>query len=1094
MDDVVARPGLIRRPRLEARLDAALGRRLTMLTTGPGYGKTTLLTQWLGDRLAVWHTLSPADRSLPFVVSSVAERVAQVVPGMSSDLQNAVAGMRGPETDTGGRSRADALAGVLAHELEEHLGEDLVLILDDVHHIRVNDHGARFLSALVRNAPSRLHIITASRRTLPFPTTRMQLTGHAEEISSEDLAFTEEELIRLLVLEGASSDLAGPIMEYTGGWPAAVVFAVKTAGRLAGAQMESWDQTDLFQYLAEEVISAESQKRVGILRRMAELPWVNQDLLARIGEPVANDSVMDLDRSTIYFMPVPGSPGGVSVLPLVRGFLLERFELAEAERDRLLLRAAEWYRERGAVEEAVRCLRSAGDDQMISDLLKEKGDQLLTAGHARLVVSTIKLLGEHDSDQLTLLEAEAHQQLGDWEAAMRCYQGLAPADGPIPAGVAWRLGFLHHMRGDVAGALEMYRRGVLDGNDQANEAALLGWMASAHWLRGERDQAKELADRALALAQAADDSRALATAHTVLAMVAALDGDRAANDIHYLRALEHAERARDVVQTMRVRSNRGSHFLEEGDFDSALAEIEAASRLAEMSGFEFWRAMSFSHRGQVLAYQGHLDEALAELEHAQRSFRRIGSAMEAYPLTHQGDLYATRGDTALALLCYEEAIRLGEEPADLQALVPALAGLARLIAAEDPDRAIELARRSAEVASVIGHVQALLAQAHVALATEDTGEALKQARRAVEEARSRRDLPGLAEALEVEAAACGRKDQALDLLRQARSVWSEIGAPVGKARVDMATANLKGGQEGLELAENAAVTLEKLGAKGMALEARETVRRLARAESHPLAIRVLGAFAVVVGGKPVATSAWQSRVAREIVGMMLANRGRPLHREVIQERLWPDDDPGRSGNRLSVALSTIRHVFDPDRAYPSDHYVTGDRESVSLNLANIDVDYETFMDEARSGEALIREGRREEGLALLRSAEARYLGDFLEEYPYTDWAIGPREEARSRYVSTAHALAEADREQGDHDSAARRYLRILQRDPYDEPAHLGVVAAMKAAGRHGTARRLYGTYVSRMTELDVEPEPFPVVEHDPPHAVPQRFSRIKRGL
>jgi DNA-binding SARP family transcriptional activator len=81
-------------------------------------------------------------------------------------------------------------------------------------------------------------------------------------------------------------------------------------------------------------------------------------------------------------------------------------------------------------------------------------------------------------------------------------------------------------------------------------------------------------------------------------------------------------------------------------------------------------------------------------------------------------------------------------------------------------------------------------------------------------------------------------------------------------------------------------------------------------------------------------------------------------------------------------------------------------------------------------------------------------------------------EQRHRLVEDV-VLAEADGESGHDGSAARRYLRILERDPYNEPAHLALVRAMVRSGRHGEARRLYGTYVSCMGEIDVEPGAFP---------------------
>jgi DNA-binding SARP family transcriptional activator len=250
-------------------------------------------------------------------------------------------------------------------------------------------------------------------------------------------------------------------------------------------------------------------------------------------------------------------------------------------------------------------------------------------------------------------------------------------------------------------------------------------------------------------------------------------------------------------------------------------------------------------------------------------------------------------------------------------------------------------------------------------------------------------------------------------------------------------------------------------------------RNLSEREPHDVSVRTLGGFGVSVGGEPVPASAWQSRVAREIVGMLAASRGRPLHREIVVERLWPDEDPTKAGNRLSVALSTIRGVFDPERSRGADHYLIAARESLALDLDHVEVDIEAFFEEARRGRALHRTGDQVMGLSVLRSAEARYLGEFLEDQPYADWAIALREEARTEFMSIARVLAEAESRHGDHDASARWYMRILEQDAYNEPAHLALVSAMVAAGRHGSARRLYRIYVSRMGELEVEPAAFP---------------------
>jgi DNA-binding SARP family transcriptional activator len=107
------------------------------------------------------------------------------------------------------------------------------------------------------------------------------------------------------------------------------------------------------------------------------------------------------------------------------------------------------------------------------------------------------------------------------------------------------------------------------------------------------------------------------------------------------------------------------------------------------------------------------------------------------------------------------------------------------------------------------------------------------------------------------------------------------------------------------------------------------------------------------------------------------------------------------------------------------------------------------------------------------AAEHAYEGDFLEEDMYEDWATALREEARSAYVMVVRALAAIAEISNRSDDAVRRYLRILEMDPWDESAHLALVATMERVGRHGEARRRYLSYASQMEEIGAPTAPFP---------------------
>ncbi len=191
------------------------------------------------------------------------------------------------------------------------------------------------------------------------------------------------------------------------------------------------------------------------------------------------------------------------------------------------------------------------------------------------------------------------------------------------------------------------------------------------------------------------------------------------------------------------------------------------------------------------------------------------------------------------------------------------------------------------------------------------------------------------------------------------------------------------------------------------------------------------------------------------------------------EALWPEEPPEVVGRRLSVALATARAVLDPDKRHPPEQFIVADKDALRLDLKNMPVDVERFLAVAAEGLARHRQGRLEQARAALQAAEALYAGDFLEEDRYQDWARPLREEARAAYLSVARALGAIAASRGDHDAAVRHYLRILERDAFDEQAHLGLVAALQREGRHGEAQRQYRAYAARMVELQVPAAPFP---------------------
>jgi DNA-binding SARP family transcriptional activator/tetratricopeptide (TPR) repeat protein len=1068
-------PTTLARPALESRLDDVLDRRLALVVAGAGFGKSTLVAAWAERVHAAWYALTSEDRSPLSLAAGILRALRLRVPSLPPEL-GPLDATAGPEGETDVLLRAELAASMLCDLLADKLSRELVLVIEDVQEVVGYDAAVHLLESLCSEAPPGLHLILTSRTELPFGVDRLRGRGQTLELGPAELAFSADEIAALLPAE--SRGLAPELRSATDGWPVAVRFAVEALHNVPlqerASALARLQQTGgpLYSYLAAEVLEQEPPETHRLLQIVATLGQVTPALLGALGVTNADRTIASLARRGLFLELTRAQAEWYSPTELIRGFLLTHRPLDRLRRQDVHTRAAAWFEEHGYLTEALRSLRAIDDPSGIARLLGDNGRALLRAGAPEPVIEA----GEAIPPQLRTqaveeVEGAARQIRGDWEGALACFRRIVADEGPLLPGLAWRMGVIHYFRGRHDEALAVYARGRLDGDSPQDEALLLAWQASAHWMQGDAEACRSAAQRAFAIATSAADEQALAAAHTVLAMLAALEGDRSANDAHYLRALEHAERARDLLQVIRIHTNRASLHLEEGSYEAALTELEQALPLADLAGFASFHALGLTNRGEAQFRLGRLEEAMADFQAAKAIYQRMGSRNVCYPLQKLGDLYLVRGDLALARGAYEESAALGAAAADQQALVPSLAGLARLLADDEPEEAAALADRAVAAPAGVWTVGARVAAARVAIGRGDREHAAEFAAEAAGAARARRDRAGLAEALEVRALATELPEHAAPLFNEARAIWREIGSPIGEANCDLELARL-GGPDAASLAVSAQQRLSALGARGLATAAAAFRASLERAAGPRIFVRTLGGFGVLRNGEPVPLNEWQSRKARDLLKILVARRGRPTPRDMLMEALWPEDDPRKLPNRLSVALATVRSVLDPGKQFPNEHLVGGEKSTLRLHLEHLTVDVESFLEAAAEGLALARENRPEAS-DRLAAAEAAYTGDFLEEDLYEDWAEPLREEAQSAYVEVARVLAAAVAARGERESSTRYLLRVLERDPYDEPAHLALVGSLAAAGRHGEARRFYRAYRARMREIGVESAPFP---------------------
>lgn len=1068
-------PFYLKRSRLDESLRASLSSRLTYVVADAGFGKSTLLGAFAGRVNCAWYSLSQRDFAVASlargIVAALRSRVLAFPPGVAA---SAAAESVAADEEPG---RTKALAGLICSALEDQL-TDLVVVFDNVEAVPPTAPSIALLEAFCRQVPSSVHVILASQLAPPFSIERLRREGHVVEIGAAELAFTPDEVSAVLQsLAGPSAvAYASELSELTDGWPAAVVVGAealaRTPTRDRSAVFDGLSGADLMASLAERTIATHEKAVRELVRVAAYLERFTGELCDAVGLGDSENTIRMLQSTGLVVEHRSVEPS-FSLNALIARFVRDTLPLDPQDQRSLLSLAGCWFEEHDDPSLALGCARKAMDRDRATHVLIEHGEALVASGELESVIDAVRTLEiSTDDPRLARVVGDAWTSRGDVDAALKAYETAAGSDGHVDPALAWRIESILVRQGDLERAARTFERAAITGTDPKEEALLYAMHAQAEYQRSAADGCHLHARRALELAQQSGDDRALAAAHTALAQAAILNGDIGTERDAWRTALEHAELVGYVPWIVRIRHNRVRTLFMEDAYEEALSELEIVLELSEAAGLKYEAAVALMSRAAVHHMRGALEEAVSDLGPAITHLEEISSPMAAFSLRALGTVQRERGNLVTAQDAYQRAVHIGEASGDDEERVLALAGLARVLSETDPEQAeVAMSRALADDRDVEdSYVQT--SAALVALALGRIGEARTHAQSAARIADHEGDRASVAEALELLALTEADRAVAAERLHEALAAWEVIGAPIEHARTMLSLARSSIGAEARDLAERAERVLRSMGSRRRAADAAAFIRSLDREEQPEVRIRTLGGSVVERRGMRVPLSEWQSRKARDLLKILIARRGRPTSREQLMDLLWPDEDPAKASNRLSVALSTIRNVLDPDRRHAPDHYVAGDQSSVALEAVNLPIDVEEFL--AKASRALeLRREHPTEAIPLLVEAESAYAGDFLADDVYAEWAIPLREEARALYVDVTRALADEAALAAEEDAAVRHLLRILERDPFDERAHLDFIASLERAGRHGEARRAYRTYGSKMEEIGVEAAPFP---------------------
>ena len=646
----LARPGTVRRLSLLDRLTYGDPRRIISVVAPPGYGKTTLMSQWAGQGgpAFAWVSVDERDNDPKVLLTYVAEALDAIEPvgGRVFDvLASAGSSVPGSVVPRLGSAFASMTAPV-------------VLVLDDVHLLHDQECRAA-LSVLADHVPEGARLVLAGRTEPPLRVARLRAEGRILEIGPADLSLTCAEAAALLRDAGLAlgPDEVAELHRRTEGWPAGLYLAalyLREGGSLGTAPGSfGGDDRLVSEYIESEFLARISQRHRVFLTRTAVLGHMSGSLCeAVLEEPGAAATLAELARSNLLLVPLDRHGRWYRYHHLFRDMLLAELERREPGQLQVLRRrAASWCQRNDLPEEALEYSIAAGDVEAVAGLVEKLAVPARRQGRIATLRRWFGWLDDRQGIErnamVTVLAALIYAWMG-WPAEAERWadvvDGWQDRDGAHDPAVAGWAALLRAF---------MCRRGVGQMRADADEAAdrfagqgivtagpaLLQGMAGI--LSGDLDEGDAFLEDAVSIGEKTGAHEVLAAALAERSLLAMARGQ-------WSQAQALAGQAGTVLRQAGIEASyvtplvcaaQARSALHQGDIPAARHQLVSAQRLRSLQTYAIPHV---SLQARIELARAHL--ALADPAGAATLMREIDELLKRRPAlgTLTGDAAALR--------------------------------------------------------------------------------------------------------------------------------------------------------------------------------------------------------------------------------------------------------------------------------------------------------------------------------------------------------------------------------------------------------------------------------------------------------------------
>ena len=652
------RPNLVRRSRLIDQLNAGLYRKLTLISAPAGFGKTTLVSEWISacECPAAWLSLDENDSNptkfLTYLITAL-HRKDIIEPPVFDDL---ISKLQLPQP-----LPAQTILTSLINEIAD-CEKKCLLVLDD-YQLVISDSVDEALNFLLENLPLQLHLVIATREDPQLPLGRFRAKDQMTELRAADLRFTSQEaaefLNRVMGLNLSPEDITA-LEKRTEGWIAGLqLAAISLQGRADTHKLiNSFTGSNrlILDYLIEDVLKQQPETIQAFLLQTAILDRLNGSLCdAVMGQENSQKILEQLERANLFIVPLDNERRWYRYHRLFADLLRQRLRQKISKQLPILhLRASHWFEQNGFIENAIEHSLKIDAFERVADLaefawremnlnyqsitwlkwVKSLPEELILV---RPMLSTdygwaLIDIGDFEAANLRLRDAERWFERtisGNQEQETSTYKPAVLNEEQLRSLSIWIANgraYLTQALGDVPATIQ-YAQQALDLLPKNNyferglSAILLGF---AYWSSGNLEEAYQAVNEAISNMQILGNISYIISFSSYLTDIMISQGRLREAERTYSKLLEFANKqgTSTVKESAVLHLGLSEIYLEQGDMEAAKFHLDKSEELGNLPSFPPWFRHWTIARIKIKESEGDLDGVLKILGEAENMYYR----------------------------------------------------------------------------------------------------------------------------------------------------------------------------------------------------------------------------------------------------------------------------------------------------------------------------------------------------------------------------------------------------------------------------------------------------------------------------------------